>query len=467
MKTGRDILDLGVPPGPAVGAAQRLAKRHGSQAPAIIERVLDEPREHHGDDDPLVRAFAQALVPPDTAQLLDTAAPYTVFGEELIDPAAIEQMDNAMRLPGAIIGALMPDAHVGYGLPIGGVMALEGGYDPASPTGLRGHVSPYAVGVDIGCSMHLTVYDASPDDFTHEQLQDALLRHTAFGMGVPAPGAVPDHEILGRKVWREQPYLKENPRLLATAREQLGSSGGGNHFASFNRHTDEHEVERLALLTHSGSRGLGARIAEHYSKVAMHSRPGLPRDVRHLAWLDLGSSDGFNYWTLMHLAGDFATANHDTIHERIGAQLALRTHQHVGNRHNFAWLEEVTTPEGEQSSAIVHRKGATPAGKGTLGLVPGSMATPTYVVRGKGNPASLNSASHGSGRAMSRREAQRAFRGRDLRAELAAEGITLFGSGLDEAPEAYKPIEEVMRYQIDLVETVARLDPMVVRMAGR
>lgn len=465
--TGRELLDLGVPPGAAVGAAQRLAKRHGAQAITIIERVLHEPRAHHGDDDPLVRAFAQALVEPETAELRATPAPFTIFGEELIDPAAIEQMRNAMRLPGAIAGALMPDAHVGYGLPIGGVMALEGGYDAASPTGLRGHVSPYAVGVDIGCSMHLTVYDAPPDAFSHDQLLNTLLRHTAFGTGVPAPGSVPDHEIFSRKVWREQPFLSGNPRLLATAREQLGSSGGGNHFASFKRYEGEGGVKRLALLTHSGSRGLGARIAEHYSRVAIRSRPGLPRNVQHLAWLDLDSSDGFNYWTLMQLAGDFATANHETIHDRISAQLALTTYQHVGNRHNFAWLEEVTTPGGEQRSAVVHRKGATPAGNGTLGLVPGSMATPTYVVRGKGNPASLNSASHGSGRAMSRRDAQRAFRGRNLSAELAAKGITLYGSGLDEAPEAYKPIDAVMRYQADLIETVARLDPMVVRMADR
>ncbi len=407
------------------------------------------------------------LAPSEATQLREEPVPYAVFGPELIDPAAIAQMDNAMRLPGAVAGALMPDAHVGYGLPIGGVMALEATHDPTSATGLRGHISPYAVGVDIGCSMHLTVYDAAPDALNHEQLLDALLEHTAFGMGVPAPGRVPEHEVLARAEWREQPFLKGNPRLLATAREQLGSSGGGNHFASFCQHTGDDGVRRLSLLTHSGSRGLGARIAEHYSKLAMRSRPNLPRDVQHLAWLELDSLDGFEYWALMHLAGDFATANHETIHQRIGEHLALEEHHHVGNRHNFAWLEEIVTPEGERRTAVVHRKGATPAGDGVLGIVPGSMATPAYVVRGKGNPASLNSASHGSGRTMSRGQAKRAFRGRDLRAELAAQGITLFGSGLDEAPEAYKPIDEIMRHQADLIEPVARLDPMVVRMADR
>ncbi len=480
--TTRDILDLGVPRGPAVGAAVTLAERDPAEAPAIIERVLADPVSHHQHHDPLVRAFAHALVPPAASQapdgrlgdrglrdggLRDDPAPYRIFGEELIDPEAILQMDNAMRLPGAIVGALMPDAHVGYGLPIGGVMALEGGEDPSGPTGLRGHISPYAVGVDIGCSMHLTIFDAAPDAFKHEELLHALLEHTAFGTGVPASGRVPDHELLQREEWREQPFLRDNPKLHTTARAQLGSSGGGNHFASFCRHTGDDDMERLALLTHSGSRGLGARIAEHYSDLALRSHPDLPRDVRHLAWLDLDSTDGFNYWTLMQLAGDYATANHEVIHERISEHLGLLVHQHVGNRHNFAWLEQVTTPDGQQQSAIVHRKGATPAGKGTLGIVPGSMATPAYVVRGKGNPASLNSAAHGAGRVMSRGQARRAFRGRDLSAELAAKGITLVGSGLDEAPEAYKSVEEVMRHQTDLIETVARLDPLVVRMAGR
>lgn len=444
--TDRDVLDHGAPQGPAVDAAPK---------PTELDELEPKPPE------------LEPTAPAVMDGLRDQPAPYRVFGEELIDPAAILQMDNAMRLPGAIVGALMPDAHVGYGLPIGGIMALEGAEDPSSPTGLRGHVSPYAVGVDIGCSMHLTVLDAPPDAFTHKELMDALLEHTAFGTGVPASGRVPDHEILRRAEWREQPFLRDNPRLHATARAQLGSSGGGNHFANVCRYTRDDDVERLALLTHSGSRGLGARIAEHYSQLAMRSRPELPRDVNHLAWLDLDSTDGFDYWTLMHLAGDYATANHETIHERIRDHLRLAVHQHVGNRHNFAWLEQVTTPDGDQRSAIVHRKGATPAGKGTLGIVPGSMATLAYVVRGKGNPASVNSAAHGAGRTMSRGQARKAFWGRDLRAELATKGITLTGSGLDEAPEAYKSVEEVMRHQTDLIEIVARLEPMVVRMAGR
>ena len=461
---GRDVLALGVPQGPAVGAALTLTRTR-EDARDLIPRVLADPHAHLDAQDGVVRDLARHLVRDQGERMREQPAPYRTYGPDLIDDAARAQMNGAMRLPSAVRGALMPDAHVGYGLPIGGVMALEGERDDASPTGLRGQVSPYAVGVDIGCSMHLTVFAARPDRYSHEILRDALLKQTAFGKGVGLQDPVREHPLLDKGEWKDQPFLKSNAALHDTARAQLGSSGGGNHFASFVKHTGTDGQERLALLTHSGSRGLGAKIANHYSKLAMRQRPNLPKDVRHLAWLDLDTEDGLAYWTLMHLAGEYASANHRTIHHRLRTHLGEDVIDEVHNRHNYAWLERITTPEGEERTAVVHRKGATPAARGQQGIIPGSMATPAYVVRGLGSQESLNSASHGSGRTMSRRKAKEAAAGRDLKAELAQKGITLIDAGLDEAPEAYKSIEDVMARQADLIEPTARLDPLVVRMA--
>ena len=169
----------------------------------------------------------------------------------------------------------------------------------------------------------------------------------------------------------------------------------------------------------------------------------------------------------MKLAGEYARLNHQVIHARItralGQPEVLDT---IFNRHNYAWVEEITTADGRVQSAIVHRKGATPARKGQQGIIPGSMATPAYLVRGKGDPESLNSASHGSGRVLSRTQAKQQLAGRNLKRELEQKGITLIGGGLDEAPEAYKPIETVLKHQAGLGEKVAKLEPKVVRMAS-
>jgi len=188
--------------------------------------------------------------------------------------------------------------------------------------------------------------------------------------------------------------------------------------------------------------------------------PELDKELAHLAWLDMSSEPGEEYWLAMNLAGRFAAANHRIIHRQIAKAAGLDVLATVENHHNFAWEEALS--DGRR--VYVHRKGATPAGKGELGVIPGTMGDAGYVVRGKGNPASLNSASHGAGRQMSRNEAFKRITKKMRDAYLRERGVKLLGGGLDEAPQAYKRIDEVIAAQHDLVEVIARFQPRLVMM---
>jgi len=382
-------------------------------------------------------------------------APYRVWGSDH-DTAALDQMRHACELPVAVAGGLMPDAHVGYGLPIGGVLATHDA------------VIPYAVGVDIACRMKLSVLDlplvALADD--QARLRAALGRETRFGIGAAF------------STRRRHPVMDEDWGVTALTRQlknrawaQLGTSGSGNHFVEFGVLAVHDEAvglppgEYVALLSHSGSRGAGAQVAAHYSKVARQTHRTLPPALAHLAWLDLSSSAGQEYWAAMELMGRYASANHALIHTHVADALGAEVRLTLENHHNYAWRERHRLPDGTTREVIVHRKGATPAGAGVLGIIPGSMGTPGYVVRGRGSTASLQSAAHGAGRRMSRTQAKRAFRWDDVRRYLHDRGVTLISAGLDEAPMAYKDIEAVMAAQADLVEPVARFDPRLVKMA--
>lgn len=363
-------------------------------------------------------------------------------------------MDAASRLPVAVAGALMPDAHVGYGLPIGGVLAT------------RGVVIPYAVGVDIACRMKLTVLDLPLDwlDTEQERLSRAIHAETRFGIGAFFRERR-EHEVMDED-WAVSPITKAN---RDRAWSQLGTSGSGNHFVEFGLLTVAAESAQalplppgryLALLSHSGSRGTGAAVCSHYSRLAMQRRADLPKEMRHLAWLDLRSQEGREYWDAMQLMGRYAAANHGLIHWHIARNLGAATLYDLENHHNFAWREKHL---GEE--LIVHRKGATPAGRGVLGIIPGSMATPGFIVRGKGVAESLNSAAHGAGRRMSRTQAKKTLSWRDANEFLKQRGVTLISAGLDEVPMVYKDIHSVMSAQADLVEVLARFDPRLVKMA--
>jgi tRNA-splicing ligase RtcB (3'-phosphate/5'-hydroxy nucleic acid ligase) len=255
-------------------------------------------------------------------------------------------------------------------------------------------------------------------------------------------------------------------RVFNKARGQLGTSGSGNHFVEFGIFTLDHADlglepgEYLALLSHSGSRGSGATVADFYSRLARDLHPELPDELSRLSWLSLDSQAGQEYWAAMELMGKYAAANHALIHKRVAKAISAKPIASVENHHNFAWKEQHLGRE-----LIVHRKGATPAGLGVLGVIPGSMATPGFVVRGKGEAQSLLSASHGAGRVMSRTAAREKFRWAHFKDMLAAAGVQLLSAGIDEAPGVYKDIHSVMAAQSDLVDVVARFDPKIVKMA--
>ena len=384
-----------------------------------------------------------------------TDAPYRIWGTNL-EPDAVQQLKNACKLPVAVSGALMPDAHIGYGLPIGGVLAT------------RDAVIPYAVGVDIACRMKMTVLDLPPAVLSDDQprLAHALERETRFGIGAAYRSPL-RHDVMDRD-WTVSPVTA---RLKDKAWSQLGTSGSGNHFVEFGELivTDAAAGlapgRYLALLSHSGSRGTGAQVAQHYSRLARDLHPELPRELAQLAWLDLSTAPGQEYWAAMELMGKYAAANHELIHRQIARALGVGVALDIENHHNFAWRERHRLPDGSEAEVIVHRKGATPAGAGVLGIIPGSMATPGYIVRGKGAEASLNSAAHGAGRRMSRTRAKQEFSWDAAQAVLRERGVTLLSAGLDEVPMAYKDIDEVMAAQSDLVEPLARFEPRLVKMA--
>jgi tRNA-splicing ligase RtcB len=275
------------------------------------------------------------------------------------------------------------------------------------------------------------------------------------------------HEVMDAD-WTVTPVTS---RMKDRAWGQLGTSGSGNHFVEFGELTVTDGTvglptgRYLALLSHSGSRGTGAQVANHYSRLARELHPELPQELSHLAWLDLATEAGQEYWSAMELMGRYAAANHAVIHAHIARNLAVDVLLDIENHHNFAWRERHRLPDGSEAEVIVHRKGATPAGAGVLGIIPGSMGTPGYVVQGRGVAASLNSASHGAGRRMSRTKAKETFTWDAAQQFLRERGVTLLSAGLDEVPMAYKDIDEVMAAQRDLVEPLARFEPRLVKMA--
>jgi tRNA-splicing ligase RtcB len=455
MKT-KDLIHLGVPEGEAMQCAHAFIREFiaaGNNGAALAEdifRIVADPSAYF--DDPLRAPLARALYRPaftPRAQL----APWRQWGSGL-EAEAVKQMANACALPVAVAGALMPDAHVGYGLPIGGVLATENA------------VIPYAVGVDIACRMKLTVFDRKANIIPgqRDRLANILECETRFGIGAEFRERR-DHDVMDED-WSVSPVTQH---LRDKAWKQLGTSGSGNHFVEFGAFTVTDDSpgippgEYLALLSHSGSRGTGAKVCDVYSKRAMARRSGLPKELKQLAWFTLDEADGQEYWNAMNLMGRYAAANHQLIHKHIAKKVGARIMLDIENHHNFAW-KETHVVNGEQKELIVHRKGATPAGKGVLGIIPGSMASPGFLVRGKGEPASLLSASHGAGRVMSRKKALESFTWSGTKKLLKERGVDLLSSGLDEVPGVYKDIHTVMAAQTDLVEVLGRFDPKLVKM---
>ncbi|MDB5120695.1 MAG: RtcB family protein [Sphingobacteriales bacterium] len=422
---------------------------------ALLTDILNNPEQFL--DDAVTGKIAEKIIGKvdgpifKSYDLMDEPAPYKVYGAKEIEPIAIKQMELAMKLPITVQGALMPDAHMGFGLPIGGVLAATNA------------VIPYAVGMDIGCRMALSIVDET-DAFIKRYdylIKQALRNFTHFGM----EGGLEirqEHEVLDDPLFQQFAFLKP---LRSKAIRQLGSSGGGNHFVEFgeielaeNNSLGLPAKKYTALLTHSGSRGLGAAIAKQYTQIAMNTCK-LPRHAQQLAWLDMGSEAGQEYWLAMTLAGDYAKACHEKIHGNLLKSLGLKAIHVTENHHNFAWKEVL---EGKE--VIVHRKGATPAHKGELGIIPGSMTTPAYLVTGKGANSAVNSASHGAGRAMSRQKAKDNMTVSAMKKLLSNAGVTLLGGSVEENPLAYKDIESVIKAQSELVNIEGKFLPKIVKM---
>ncbi len=379
-----------------------------------------------------------------------TKAPYKIWGTD-IDPESIQQMQNACSLPVSVRGALMPDAHVGYGLPIGGVLATDNA------------VIPFAVGVDIACRVKMSVLDLPPEiiEDNPEKLKKAIEQETRFGIGATFKNR--RHHPVMDLDWNISPVTKENKDK---AWAQLGTSGSGNHFVEFGVLeiiTNELPIPRgtyLALLTHSGSRGTGSLVCEYYSKIARQKLRNLPSHLQHLAWLSLDEYAGQEYWEAMQLMGKYAQANHECIHVHIAKNLGVPIIWTIENHHNFAWKEIHNGKE-----VIVHRKGATPAEKGQLGIIPGSMASPAFIVKGLGNESSLRSAAHGAGRLMSRSQAKKTLSWKKVEYLLKERKVNVITAGVDEIPLVYKDIHKVMQEQEDLVYSLAVFHPRIVKMA--
>lgn len=454
--TRKQLIRLGVPPGnPIRQAADFIAgyMQCGGKAFRLkeeIRAVLADPDAFL--EDPMRSGLAKSLM--ETPRPRAEPVSYRQWGKDL-EPTAVNQMENACRLPVTVAGALMPDAHPGYGLPIGGVLATENA------------VIPYAVGVDIACRMKMTVTDIPVDELesNKERLTKAIKAETRFGIGAKFRNRR-QHDVLDRD-WSVSPITKS---YKERAWAQLGTSGSGNHFVEFGVFSARDELEGLppgkyvALLSHSGSRGTGAAVCQHYSRLAASKHRNLSGKLKQLAWLFLDEADGQEYWAAMELMGYYAAANHAVIHRHMAEHLGYEVLLGLENHHNFAWKERHLI-EGKEREVIVHRKGATPASAGVLGIIPGSMASPGFVVEGKGKAQSLNSAAHGAGRVMSRRRAKQIFRWKQVNRLLADRGVSLISAGLDEAPMVYKDIHGVMAAQKDLVEVKGRFDPRLVKMA--
>jgi len=460
---GYDLKELGFPQGQIIGIALKInSKRNGfdrEQMLAHFKLVLETPEDYI--DDAIFSKLAVAIIekanekPEDFIQLNPEPKAFSAYGLDHIEEGARKQMEVAMQLPVTVAGSLMPDAHQGYGLPIGGVLATKDA------------IIPYGVGVDIGCRMALSVYDI-PEAFYFEneaKFKRELIAHTKFGAGHGFQGQhKSDHSVLESNLFNDHAFIKN---LKDKAWSQLGSSGGGNHFVEFGimEFAEADEIlnipkgKYVALLTHSGSRGFGATVAGYYTKMAKDVCK-LPEVARNLAYLDMSTDLGQEYWIAMNLAGDYASACHEIIHTKMEKALGATVLAKVENHHNFAWKEIWNNEE-----VIVHRKGATPAAKGVMGIIPGSMTAPGFLVRGKGEENAINSASHGAGRQMSRTKAIQNITQNEMKTILKDHGVTLIGAGLDEAPMAYKDIHQVMAAQQELVDVVAKFTPKLVRMA--
>jgi tRNA-splicing ligase RtcB len=360
-----------------------------------------------------------------------------------IEEGALQQARNLANLP-FIHGwiAIMPDSHRGYGMPIGGVMATDG------------VIVPNAVGVDIGCGMNAVHTSRTIADLDVETLKEIMGR---------VRGRIPvgfNHHP-DRQQWEGFDRAPDIPIIqqeLSSARRQLGTLGGGNHFIEF----QADEQGDVWVMLHSGSRNFGLKTANVYHKLAQQlcERWHVQLPDKDLAFLPMDDCAGREYFKAMSFCLEFAQESRANMMRSIMQAVNMCVHaeqiEEVNIHHNYAAMEN-----HHGKNVLVHRKGATRARSGEIGIIPGSMGSMSYIVRGLGNPESFNSCSHGAGRRMGRKEAERTLVLADeqKRMEGIVHGLRNVAD-LDEAPGAYKDIDAVMDQQKDLVEIVVRLRPL-------
>ncbi len=372
-----------------------------------------------------------------------------------LEDGALDQAKNLSNLPFAFKHiSLMPDAHQGFGMPIGGVMATDK------------VVIPNAVGVDIGCGMCAVKTSIKKENFDTDTLKKIMgeIRKT-----IPVGFSHRQKECL----IKEMPSLEDKPNLMIvereylSARKQLGTLGGGNHFIEIQKGDDEF----IWIMIHSGSRNIGLKVAKHYNDIAKelnkkwHS--GIPPS-HDLAFLPLDSQEGKDYLKEMEYCVDFALANREKMMSDIqniifrimfdNKSIDVEYEPVINIAHNYAKLEAHFN-----KNVMIHRKGATSARPGEVGIIPGSQGTCSYIVEGLGNEESFQSCSHGAGRKMGRSDARRNL-DFDTEKELLDKKGILHSirnvQDLDEASGAYKDIDIVMENQKDLVKILVKLEPL-------
>jgi len=371
--------------------------------------------------------------------------------ESDVEAGAWKQINNLANLPFAFHHiAVMPDSHQGYGMPIGGVMATQG------------VVVPNAVGVDIGCGMCAVKTSLTEiDTETIKKIMGEIRKVIPLGFNKhnnrQSENLMPNKRNSGLIISREW----DNALI------SLGTLGGGNHFIEIQKGDDGY----IWIMIHSGSRNLGYKVAHHYNKVAQDLNKkwfsNIPpfKGEDGLAFLPMDTQEGQDYIKEMNYCVEFALANRELMMQRVIQAVANNTNQTgfddaINIAHNYASLEHHFGKD-----VWIHRKGATLARENTIGIIPGSQGTKSYIVKGKGNKDSFESCSHGSGRLMGRGQAIRTLNLKEEVKKLEDQGIIHSIRGvkdLDEASGAYKPISEVMANQTDLVDVIVELSPLAV-----
>lgn len=365
-----------------------------------------------------------------------------------IEDSALRQIKNIANFPYAFHHiAVMPDAHKGFGMPIGGVMAT------------RQVIVPNAVGVDIGCGVCAQKTSLTKIDIpTLKAIMNDIRKLIPLGFNKHKQA---QNEALMPKLKLEKAFLHKE---WTNALKSLGSLGGGNHFIEIQKGADNY----IYIMLHSGSRNLGKKVADYYNRLAInHCQKNNYKYLikQELAFLPFKSDSGQRYFTEMNFCVEYALANRKLMMERIKQAFeknisSIKWGEFINIAHNYAALEKHFGQE-----VFVHRKGATQARQGQVGIIPGSQGTKSYIVRGLGNPESFQSCSHGAGRCLGRKQAIRELNLEKEIEKLNKKGIVHAIRGkddLDEASSAYKDISMVIKNQSDLVEIITEMKPLAV-----